>query len=137
MPCLSLKKIKPKDKTRTTMTQSIISQVLAGLNDLIKNTPKDEASRAELYDGLKSALIAVEEPHDTIYRIIYSVYIHLLKQTSAGVIEYRCGLMLSLFSLSSSQPRRLRIIWAFLASLFKEGHVKFKISPKKPPVMRY
>lgn len=50
-----------------------VSQVLAGIKSLIANPPQDKATRLELYESLKDLSTVIEDPHDTIYRVAYSV----------------------------------------------------------------
>jgi len=50
-----------------------VSQVLSGIKSLIANPPQDRATRLELYESLKDLSTVIEDPHDTIYRVSYSV----------------------------------------------------------------
>jgi hypothetical protein len=63
------------------MAATNVSQVLAGLKALIANPPTDRAIRLELDETLKELAIVIEDPHDTIYRVAYSVCLQPLPQT--------------------------------------------------------
>lgn len=49
------------------------AQVLAGIKSLIANPPQDKATRLALYESLNDLSAAIEDPHDTISRVAYSV----------------------------------------------------------------
>lgn len=55
------------------MASTDVSQVIAGIKSLITNPPQDEATRLELGESLKDLLTLIEDPHDTIYRVIHTV----------------------------------------------------------------
>ena len=55
------------------MASTDVSQVLAGIKSLIANPPQDKAARLELYEALKDLSTVIEDPNDTIYRVVYSV----------------------------------------------------------------
>jgi len=55
------------------MASTDVTQVLAGLKTLIANPPEDKAVLRELYDTIKTLSSVIEDPRDTIFRIIYSV----------------------------------------------------------------
>jgi len=54
------------------MATADVSQVLAGIKSLIANPPQDKATRLELYESLKDLSTVIEDPHDTIFRIVYA-----------------------------------------------------------------
>jgi hypothetical protein len=59
------------------MASTDVSQVLAGIKSLIANPPQDKATRLELYESLKDLSTVIEDPHDTICRVVYSVSRHV------------------------------------------------------------
>lgn len=64
------------------MMSTEASQVLAGIKSLISNPPEDKATRLELYESLKELSAVVEDPHDTICRVVYSVSQGKVRQSS-------------------------------------------------------
>lgn len=57
------------------------TQVLAGIKSLIANPPEDKAVRLELYESLKDLSNVIEDPHDTICRVVYSVSLRGARRT--------------------------------------------------------
>lgn len=55
------------------MADSEIEQLLLRLRALASNPPTDPKVQKRLYDVAEKLFLAVESPHDTVYRIIYSV----------------------------------------------------------------
>lgn len=50
-----------------------VAQVIAGIKSLTANPPNDKAARLELYEALKDLSAVIEDPQDTIFRVVYSV----------------------------------------------------------------
>ena len=61
------------------MASTEASEVLAGIKHLIASPPQDKALRLELYESLKDLSTVIEDPHDTIYRVVYSVSFRLAR----------------------------------------------------------
>lgn len=61
------------------MATTDVAQVLEGIKSLIANPPQDKAARLELYESLKDLSTVIEDPHDTICRVVYSVSTYLLR----------------------------------------------------------
>jgi hypothetical protein len=55
------------------MAEQDAASILAGIRHLIATPPEDKATRDELYQSMKELSDVIEDPHDTIYRIMYSV----------------------------------------------------------------
>ena len=67
------------------MASTDVSQVLAGIKSLIANPPQDKATRLELYESLKDLSTVIEDPYDTIYRVVYSVSLHVLNDERMNI----------------------------------------------------
>jgi hypothetical protein len=90
------------------MASSDAAQVLAGLKRLIDHAPQDKAIRNELYRTLKKLSDVIEEPHDTIYRITFSVSNSTKKKEESVELTIYVPLAFELNACSSrKQPRSL------------------------------
>jgi len=69
------------------MASTDVAQVLAGIKNLIANPPQDKATRLELYESLKDLSTVIEDPHDTIYRVVYSVSLYVLSEEEMHIID--------------------------------------------------
>ena len=52
---------------------SEVADIVSQLQELVKNVPKDEASRRQLFEASRSLNLALESPGDSIQRICYIV----------------------------------------------------------------
>lgn len=56
-----------------------MAEIVAQLEQLAKEPPHIEATRRQaLCNALQKALIAIEDPYDTVYRVVGSVCLSLL-----------------------------------------------------------
>jgi len=70
------------------MASTDASQVLAGIKSLIANPPQDKATRLELYESLKDLSTVIEDPHDTIYRVVYAVSFSVSRNPHKSTITH-------------------------------------------------
>ena len=50
-----------------------VSKAVKELQDLAETPPKDGGLRKQLYKAAEKLCFAIEDPQDTIYRVVYSV----------------------------------------------------------------
>jgi hypothetical protein len=58
------------------MSSSTIAKALDDLQTLAAQPPADKVVKRQLYDATRKLALAVEDPYDTIYRVVYSVRHH-------------------------------------------------------------